>query len=283
MNAGSPPMSGRRHSHARLSMLLSSPSKDVTPSGLEKGLSNASLDLSADPTTPRSVLSPSPFSAQVDEPFAPSTVSNKAFKLVPLRRQVTNESRNSDNSDFSSPGACKVRSYSTSDAASAGVTPAGSRPITGRRAGSIYGDYDDDDDSLGTSNWRNITLDPSPSVTNPPAPTASPATAMATNGSRKHTSTISSSVGSTKVRKEPLPHTRTSFSTAAHAPHASPSGTSSREGKESRDSRERDRERERETRDGRDTVSTKVRAAFSTALNSGIASITTTPPDSHRR
>lgn len=215
---GSPPLSARRHSIARL---MFSPSKGDLSA--DRQPSNSSIDLSsADLMTPRSsgsAVSPSPYS-QVDESQStPSQTVNKAFKLVPLRRQITVESRNSDPSgEFSSPSA-KARSYSTSDASTTGTSIPGARPITGRRAGAVYGDYDDDDDSLSTSNWRNITLDPSPSSNNL---TANPATtaAAAAPSSRK----FSASVASSKGRREHLSQNRTASSsslTASSTPSAS--------------------------------------------------------------
>lgn len=262
--AGSPPASARRHSNAR--MMLLSPSKDHLPP--EKQISNSSIDLSdrTEPVTPRSGGSnanPSPFSVLVEEGSStPSQVTNKAFKLVPLRRQITTESRNSDASDFSSPST-KNRSYSAADATTVG-TNSGARPVTGRRPGSLYGDYDDDDDSIGTSNWRNITLDPSPSSNNLNTNTATgTASATATSSSAAGPATTSrkittstSSAGSTKMRRDTQLRDTQLRSTSSSS-LSTAGGVSS-------------------------SPVIKERASFTTALNTGIAAISGLASESRR-
>lgn len=262
--AASPPASARRHSNAR--MMLLSPSKDHLPP--EKQISNSSIDFSdrTEPVTPRSGGSncnPSPFSVLIEEGSStPSQGTNKAFKLVPLRRQITTESRNSDASDFSSPST-KNRSYSAADATTVGVS-SGARPVTGRRAGSLYGDYDDEDDSIGTSNWRNITLDPSPSSSNLNTGTAS-ASATSTSSSaagpattsRKMTTT-GSSAGSMKFRRETQLRS-TSSSSLSTAGGAAGGASSSPV-----------------------ISSAKERASFTTAVNTGIAAISGLASESRR-
>lgn len=199
---GSAPMSdgfttSKAAANARL---ILSPSRDNLLELKQQGSFSSSEFSCADPTTPRgnaSALSPSPHSMLEEGSTTPSTVTNKAFKLVPQRRQQSNDF---GAADYHSPSA-KLRSFSTSDAASLNHTSA-ARPITGRRAGPAFGDYDDDqDDSYTTSNWRNITLDPSPSagtLHSAPASTSRKISSASTSG---FSSTNTSSKG---PRKETL-------------------------------------------------------------------------------
>lgn len=204
--------------------LILSPSKDnLSLMEMRQQGSFSSSEFSClDPSTPCanvSNLSPSPYSIMEEGSTTPSTVTNKAFKLVPQRRQQSNEL--SGGSEYNSPSG-KLRSYSTSDAASvnplaaanSAIGGSAARPITGRRAGPAFGDYDDDDDSYSTGNWRNITLDPSPSTGNLPA-------SGGTSASRKITGSVSTSSGlnsanssSKGPRRESLAQSRGSSSTS---------------------------------------------------------------------
>ena len=226
-----------RVSQARLS--FSSPSKEinnyVTDSNSRQnsftGLDGAVL---SSPPTPRGhstsnnsissssnnhTISPCP----VDSSPPPMTMSNKAFKLIPLRRQHTNEGLM--HTEYSSPSG-KARSNSTSDALNAAGQASLLRPITGRRPGQSFCDYDDDDDTYTSSNWRNITLDPSPTTTPMPPPCSS---TPISGGSRKIVSATTagaSTKGSTTAnRRESMSHSRASSSSSLNTGNSTTTST----------------------------------------------------------
>lgn len=226
-----------RVSQARLS--FSSPSKEinnyVTGSNSRQnsftGLDGAVL---SSPPTPRghstsnnSIISSSnnhtisPCPADSSPP--PMTMSNKAFKLIPLRRQHTNEGLM--HTEYSSPSG-KARSNSTSDALNAAGQASLLRPITGRRPGQSFCDYDDDDDTYTSSNWRNITLDPSPTTTPMPPPCSS---TPISGGSRKIVSATTagtSTKGSTTAnRRESMSHSRASSSSSLNTGNSTTTST----------------------------------------------------------
>ena len=151
----------RNNSNARLVSLPS----NSNLLGIEKQNSFSGVDVAstADPVTPRTsypnqynAFSP-PISVETPDILTtPSTMSNKAFKLVPMRKHPSGNL----NTDAISPS-MKKRSNSTSETlGTAGGVPPSVRPATERRSGH-YHDSDDEDDSYSMSNWRNITLDPS--------------------------------------------------------------------------------------------------------------------------
>lgn len=230
---GSAPTEGFSSRAAANAHLILSPSKDSFLLEMKQQGSFSSGDFSAaDLTTPggfgpSNPVSPMPNFGAEEGPTTPSTVTNKAFKLIPQRRQQSNDSSGGGGSDYSiSSPSSKLRSYSTSDAAGVNKTSASlqpsvgsaARPITGRRAGSSFGDYyDDEDDSYTAGNWRNITLDPSPS-----ANLLNAAAAPASSTSRKISSASNSGFHSTNTstkapRREFLAPSRGSSSTSLGA------------------------------------------------------------------
>jgi hypothetical protein len=203
---------GSRNSQARM---MFSPQKDGALLDSKQG-SFVGIDFSgiADPVTPRSNLtySPGPLTPQIEEhsPTPSTGAPNKAFKLIPLRKQLTSDNLNSPGEQVLSPST-KLRSNSTSEALTTAGVAQISRTAAARRSGAFD---DDEDDSYTSSNWRNITLDPSPST-----PALAPST-----GSRK---TASSGTASAKIstggRRESLSQSRASSSSSLTANTPQPS------------------------------------------------------------
>jgi hypothetical protein len=188
----SPPLSARGTSTDAMSAISRQSSRLLLSPGARDSLSFDQIG--GDPMTPRSnpTHSPSPFSPVPEEQTSPAP--NKAFKLVPLRKQMSDGLT----TDTASPST-KLRSNSTSEALNAAGLSSLQRPVTGRVQGTNYNDFDDDD-SYQQSNWRNITLDPSPSV-----PVLTPSA-----GSRKGASAKMTSA----VRRESMSQSRASSSSS---------------------------------------------------------------------